>query len=94
MDEWEEIERFRAIVLELELPRNDFVLFGVMCPYCGKADRIYKLEDPSELGETPVEYDKIWNKFKSKGELVVCKFCRQVMLLSEQRGSASPLAEP
>ena len=30
----------------------------------------------------------------SKGELGVCKFCRQVLLLSEPRGNASPLAEP
>ena len=93
MDEWEEIERFRAIVVELELPRHDFSLFGVMCPYCGKTDRIHKLEDPSELGEAPAEYDEIWNKFSPKGELVMCKFCRQILLLSESRGSASPLAE-
>ncbi len=94
MDEWEKIERFRAIVVELELPRHDFVLFGVKCPYCGKADRIHKLEDPSELGETSVEYAEIWNKFRSKGELAVCKFCRQVLLLSEPSGSAFPLEKP
>ena len=94
MDEWEEIERVRAIVVELGLPRHDFVLFGVMCPYCGKSDQIHKLEDPSELGEIPAKYDEIWNKFRSKGELVVCKFCQQVMLFSEPRGSACPLAGP
>ena len=94
MGEWEKIERLRAIVVELELPRHDFVLFGVKCPYCGKADRIHKLENPSELGETSVEYAEIWNKFRSKGELAVCKFCRQVLLLSEPSGSASPLEEP
>ena len=94
MDNWEEIERFKAIVVELELPRHNFVLFGVMCPYCGKSDRIHELEDPSELGEIPIEYDEIWNKFSSKGKLAVCKFCRQVLLLSAPKGIASPLAEP
>lgn len=94
MNEWEKIERFRDIIVKLELPRHDFAIFGVMCPYCGKTDRIHKLEEPSEIEETPAEYDVIWNKFRPKGELVMCKFCRQILLLSESRGSAFPLAEP
>ena len=94
MDEWEEIERFSYIIVELELPRHDFALFGVKCPYCGKTDRIHILEEPSELGEAPTDYEVIWNKFRPKGELVVCKFCLKVLILSESRGSASPLAEP
>ncbi|UCF82552.1 MAG: hypothetical protein JSV50_15340 [Desulfobacteraceae bacterium] len=93
MAEWEEIERFRDLVVELELPRHDFALFGVKCPYCGKTDRIHKLEEPPELPEAPTEYERIWNKFRSKGDLVVCKFCRQILRLSESKGSASPLTE-
>ena len=94
MNEWEEIEKFKNLILKLELPRNDFALFGLSCPYCGKTDRIHRLEDPSELIEAPTDYEVIWSKFRPKGELVVCKFCRQVLILSEPRGSASPLAEP
>ncbi len=94
MVEWEEIERFRYLAVELELPRHTFALFGVMCPYCGKTDRIHNLEEPSELSEAPADYEEIWNKFRPKGELAVCKFCRQVLLLSESKDSASPLAEP
>ena len=94
MNEWEEIEKFKNLILELELPRNDFALFGVKCPYCGKTDRIHKLEEPAEIGETSADYDKVWHKFRPKGELVVCKFCQQVLILSKSRGSASPLAGP
>ncbi len=93
MTEWEEIERFKDLILELELPRHDFALFGVKCPYCGKTDRIHKLEAPSEVEDAPNEYEQIWDKYRLKGELGVCEFCRQVLLLPESGGSASPLTE-
>ena len=90
----EEIEKFKELVLNLELPRHDFAFFGVMCPYCGKTDRIHKLEEPGEMEETPAEYVEIWNKHRPKGELSVCTFCRQILVLSASRDRASKLAEP
>jgi len=93
MADWEEIERFRDLVVKLELPRHDFALFGVKCPYCGKTDRIHKLEEPSELPEAPTEYERFWDRFRLNGDLVLCKFCRQILLLSESKGRAFPLAE-
>lgn len=93
MGEWEEIERFRDLVMELELPRHDFALFGVKCPYCGKTDRIHKLESPPEIDGAPAEYEELWKKYSEAGGLVLCRFCRQVLLLSESGSVASPLTE-
>ena len=93
MTDWEPIEKLRELILELGLPHNDFALFGVKCPYCGKSDRIYKLEPPEELKDVPEDYGLIWDRLSSEGELVVCKFCQQALSLSESGDAAAPLAE-
>ena len=93
MDAFAELEKFKSLVLQLELPRHDFALFGVKCPYCGKTDRIHKLEEPDEINGAPAEYGEVWNKYRPKGELSVCTFCRQILALSESRDSAIKLAD-
>mgnify|MGYP005832338553 CR=1 FL=1 len=83
MDLWSRIERFRTLVTEMGLPRDETAYFGVTCPYCGKTDRIYRLEEPSELDGAPEEYGQMWQEFAKQGELVVCKFCRHLLRLEE-----------
>ncbi|MEJ5378409.1 MAG: hypothetical protein WHX93_17690 [bacterium] len=84
MDLWERIERLRLLVMEMGLPRHETAFFGVTCPYCGKTDRIYRLEQPSELDPASDEYTQAWEEFAKQGELVLCKFCRH--LLRMERG--------
>ncbi len=81
MESWEEIERFRSLIMEMGLPRHDLSLFGVRCPYCGKSDRIRKLEPPGELDAAPAEYAQLWARFGAEGELAVCKFCHHLLRL-------------
>lgn len=92
MDLWERIERLQALVMEMGLPRREMAYFGVVCPYCGKSDRIHRLEEPSELDPVPDEYRQAWVEFARGGELVLCKFCRQVLRL-ERGGGARPLVD-
>lgn len=86
------IEKFKNIVMDLDLPREDSVLFGLVCPYCGKNDRIRPLEPPDDLAEhlesaNLESYRELWNGFKQGGAegtgLAVCKFCRNVLLISQ-----------
>ncbi len=92
MDLWERIERLQAMVMEMGLPRQEMAYFGLVCPYCGKSDRIHRLEEPSELDPAPGEYQQAWAEFAKGGELVLCKFCRQVLRL-EPGGGARPLVD-
>jgi hypothetical protein len=92
MAQWEEIEKFGNLVAELELPRDDFALFGVKCPYCGKTDRIHKLEKPSQIRDAPPEYERLWNKYSARGEPVMCMFCRQALVLAKSGDSALRLS--
>ena len=94
MDVFEEVEKLKALILELELPHSDFALFGVMCPYCGKTDRLHKLEEPADVEEAPAAYSAVWEKLRPNGELLVCKFCRQILVLSESGKSAVKLVHP
>lgn len=87
MDLWERIERLRALVMEMGLPRHEMAYFGVACPYCGKSDRIHRLEEPSELEAAPEEYRQAWEEFGKEGELVLCKFCRQLLRLQKGKGA-------
>ena len=91
MENWEEIERFRSLIMEIDLPRHARSLFGVKCPYCGKSDRIRKLEPPGEVNDTPAEYERLWARFGTEGELAVCKFCHHLLRLYPKEGLASPL---
>lgn len=92
-DLWETIEQFRKLILEMGLPRNDYALFGVKCPYCGKSDRINRLESPEELKVCPEEYRSFWNQLRQGGDPVVCTFCRQVLSLDNGSHQAKPPAE-
>jgi hypothetical protein len=91
MTNWEEIERYRQLIRELGLPKQDFALFGLRCPYCGKSDRINRLEKPEELITCPEEYRQLWKQFGREGELVVCKFCEVLLVTDKDRRSATPL---
>jgi uncharacterized Zn-finger protein len=93
MSEWEEIERFRALVLDMGLPRHEMAYFGVLCPYCGKSDRIHRLERPAELDSPPADYARLWEQYGRDGEPVVCKFCHQLLRFDSERGRVTPLTE-
>lgn len=91
------VEKLKNLILDLALPRTDVVLFGVICPYCGKNDRIRRLEPPEELahgleGTAWRDYQRLWNELQ-EGEagLAVCKFCHNVIFLNDQKNAAKPL---
>jgi hypothetical protein len=93
MTSWEDIESYRQLIRELELPRQDFALFGLRCPYCGKSDRINRLEKPEELETCPEEYRRLWGEFGGEGDLVVCKFCQGLLVMDKDRKTATPLEQ-
>jgi hypothetical protein len=93
MEPREEIERFRALVMEMGLPHHEMTHFGLRCPYCGKSDRIHRLEPPGELVSFPADYGRMWKRFGQGGALVVCTFCRQLLRFHPAAGNVSPLAE-
>lgn len=81
MDRKQALEDLKQFLINHELPKNDFALFDIKCPYCGKADRIKPLEPPEELSDA-IEYENmetytaLWREFeKAKTVLGVCKFC-------------------
>jgi hypothetical protein len=86
-----EIERFKQIILELGLPRQDYALFGLKCPYCGKSDRINPLESPEQMEDCPEEYQKLWLQFGAQGDPVLCKFCLQVLSFIKATNQVFPL---
>ena len=94
----EAVEQLKAFVLEQGLPQADMALFGIMCPYCGKSDRIRELEEPDALSakmdsENMVFYSKLWDQLtSSNGSLGVCKFCQNLLLLKD-KARAAPLYE-
>jgi hypothetical protein len=94
----EAVEELKTFVLEHGLPQTDMALFGTMCPYCGKSDRIRQLEEPHALSEkmdskNRAFYNKLWDRLtRSKGSLGVCKFCQNLLLL-QGKASAIPLYE-
>ena len=93
MNDWEDLERFRALVLDMGLPHQEMAYFGVICPYCGKTDRIHRLDRPAELDSPPADYVRLWEQHAQDGELVVCKFCHQLLRLGPDRRMAKPLGE-
>ncbi len=93
MTSWEDIESYRQLIGELGLPHQDFALFGLRCPYCGKSDRINRLEKPEELETCPEEYRRLWEEFGEEGDLVVCKFCHGLLVMDKERRSATPLEQ-
>jgi hypothetical protein len=93
MTNWADIERYRQLILDLGLPRQDFALFGLRCPYCGKSDRINRLEKPGELEACPEEYQSLWNRFASEGDLVVCRFCEVLLVRNKDDNTVTPLEQ-
>ncbi len=92
------VEKLKKFVLEHGLPETDMALFGIMCPYCGKSDRIRELEEPGSLpqkmdSEHTAFYSKLWDRLtRSNESLAVCKFCQNLLLLQD-KASAVPLYE-
>lgn len=83
----EDIEQLRQFVMEHGLPTTDMAMFGVMCPYCGKSDRIRTLESPEKLerdlpGDEHGAYRRLWESLVSGDPgLGVCKFCQNILRL-------------
>ena len=83
----QDIEQLRQLVLEHGLPLTDMALFGVMCPYCGKSDRVRALESPEELeDDLPPDalelYRQLYQSLISGDPgLGVCKFCQNALRL-------------
>jgi hypothetical protein len=92
------VEELKAFILEHGLPLTDMALFGILCPYCGKSDRIRQLEEPSLLGgridfKRTAIYSKLWARVnRPDGTLGVCKFCQNLLLLDDT-ARAQPLFE-
>jgi len=81
-----------------ELPKTDFSLFGFRCPYCGKMDRICRLEPPEELRlsmetEAMATYERLWRTVISTDRsLGLCRFCQNLLGLKDEM-TAEPLVE-
>ena len=93
MTDWNDIERYRQLIRDLGLPREDFALFGLRCPYCGKSDRINRLEKPEELESPSDEYSRLWGRFGKTGDLVVCRFCEVLLVMDKGRYQVTPLEQ-
>jgi len=87
MDIYTVVERFRTFIISNDLPRTEVALFGILCPYCGKSDRIRELEAPSHLDgilETRdiCIYADLWQRLEPSSDMLgVCKFCRNPVRL-------------
>lgn len=102
MESAELLETLKDFILKNRLPSNDMALFGVLCPLCGKTDRIRQLESPEELREIfeaddtgYIFYSQCWERFaKPPLTLGVCKFCNTPLLLDLEDMKALWLFEP
>ena len=96
MDHNRAVEDLKHFILQHGLPHTDVGLFGILCPYCGKSDRIRELEAPARLDSCfPVDeaarYAERWSTLAgTDGLLGVCKFCQNVLQL-DGRHRAAPL---
>jgi hypothetical protein len=94
----EALMALRQFVTLNELPKTDFSLFGVRCPYCGKMDRICRLEPPEELRhcmetESMANYETLWEMvIRTDRSLGVCRFCQNLLGLKDYM-TAEPLVE-
>lgn len=99
MDIQAAIEDLRTLVIRNELPHNEMAIFGIKCPYCGKSDRIRKLESPAELPESidPVErsaYAELWRQLTSSDTtLGICRFCQNPLKLFQKNDRAAAFDE-
>jgi hypothetical protein len=94
----ETLMALRQFVTLHELPKTDFSLYGVRCPYCGKIDRIGRLESPEELRhsmetEAMANYETLWKiVIRTDRSLGVCRFCQNLLGLKDDM-TAEPLVE-
>jgi hypothetical protein len=97
LDTQQALEKLRQFLITHDLPKTDFALFGVQCPYCGKSDRIRELEPPEDLAdiidpENIKIYATLWKQFNpSKTVLGVCKFCLNPLELILEDNKAKAL---
>ncbi len=97
----ERIETLREIILQYNLPRSDLALFGVLCPLCGKTDRIRELEPLEDLKNMLSQDEKAVELFeycykellKTNFRLGVCKFCNMPIKIDSEKGQAFLLLE-
>jgi len=94
MDRNQAVEDLKHLILEHDLPGTDMALCGVLCPYCGKSDRIRELEAPARLGSRfsvgeAAHYAELWSTLAGMdGLLGVCKFCQNVLRMDGRRRAA------
>jgi hypothetical protein len=93
------VEQLKTLIITNSLPQTDMALFGIKCPYCGKADRIHKLETPDHLpqrvsAEDSKLYGVLWHELNPESsELGVCKFCQNPIELPVAAGQANVLVD-
>ncbi|MFZ0612033.1 MAG: hypothetical protein WAM73_07340 [Desulfobacterales bacterium] len=91
------VEELKALIIEKSLPRTAVAIFGIKCPYCGKSDRIHRLETPEDLPadidpEATSRYADLWQRLNpSMARLGVCKFCLNPLELILRKGYAKGL---
>ena len=93
------VEKIKALIITNGLPQTDMALFGIKCPYCGKSDRIHKLEPPQNLpqrinSEDAELYGVLWHQLNpNESWLGVCKFCLNPSELLVKAGEAKVLID-
>lgn len=100
MDAREATASMKRLIIECGLPRTEMALLGILCPYCGKTDRIRQLEPPQELegvlSEADFElYKGTWSILVTTNgdDLGVCRFCLNPLRLNLDEGLAKPACE-
>lgn len=100
LDRLEAIEQIKLFVIENDLPKTDMGIFGIRCPYCGKSDRIRKLEPPDALtgrlnARDMLVYATLWHQLDPLDVscLGVCRFCQNPLELFMNEGHAKTLDE-
>jgi len=91
------VEKLKFLIIEINLPITEMAIFGITCPYCGKSDRIRRLEPPEDLADAidPTQlnqYTELWRRLNPSGaQLGVCKFCCNPLALATRHGRAREL---
>jgi hypothetical protein len=76
----------KQYVMHQNPPHTETALFGTRCPYCGKSDRIRRLDPPQEPDD---EYARLWRQAaNAEDNLGVCKFCHNLLRLESGRAAA------
>ena len=89
------IEELKQIIIYHGLPQADMALYGITCPYCGKSDRLRKLDPPGSLTslserDISIYKDRYGRLVGRDDSLGVCKFCLNIVGLAKN-GVATPL---